>query len=79
MSTTDQVTLLCQDIEDSFQSGEKAGTVFLDLTAAYDTVPNPNPTHEAPGNHPRQAHCELHNGDAEQPQLPATHQQRPKQ
>ena len=31
MSTTDQVTLLCQDIEDSFQSGEKAGTVFLDL------------------------------------------------
>ena len=34
MSTTDQVTLLCQDIEDSFQSGEKAGTVFLDLTAA---------------------------------------------
>ena len=38
MSTTDQVTLLCQDIEDSIQSGEKAGTVFLDLTAAYDTV-----------------------------------------
>ena len=37
-STTDQVTLLCQDIEDSFQAGEKAGAVFLDLTAAYDTV-----------------------------------------
>ena len=37
-STTDQVTLLCQHIEDSFQAGEKAGAVFLDLTAAYDTV-----------------------------------------
>ena len=37
-STTDQVTLLCQDIEDSFQAREKAGAVFLDLTAAYDTV-----------------------------------------
>ena len=37
-STTDQVTLLCQDIENSFQAGEKAGTIFLDLTAAYDTV-----------------------------------------
>lgn len=37
-STTDQVTLLCHDIEDSFQAGEKAGAVFLDLTAAYDTV-----------------------------------------
>ena len=38
MSTTDQVTLLCHDIEDSLQAGEKAGAVFLDLTAAYDTV-----------------------------------------
>ena len=37
-STTDQGTLLCHDIEDSFQAGEKAGAVFLDLTAAYDTV-----------------------------------------
>lgn len=37
-STTDQVTLLCHDIEESFQAGEKAGAVFLDLTAAYDTV-----------------------------------------
>ena len=37
-STTDQVSLLCQDIEDSFQAGEKAGAVFLDLRAAYDTV-----------------------------------------
>lgn len=37
-STTDQVTLLCQDIEDSFQTGEKAGAIFLNLTAAYDTV-----------------------------------------
>ncbi|KAL7864412.1 hypothetical protein AOLI_G00158320 [Acnodon oligacanthus] len=37
-STTDQVTLLTQDIKDSFQDNEKAGVVFLDLTAAYDTV-----------------------------------------
>ncbi|KAE8289530.1 hypothetical protein D5F01_LYC11232 [Larimichthys crocea] len=37
-STTDQVTLLCHDIEESFQAGEKAGAVLLDLTAAYDTV-----------------------------------------
>ena len=37
-STVDQVTLLTQDIEDSFQTGEKAGVVLLDLTAAYDTV-----------------------------------------
>ena len=36
-STVDQVTLLTQDIEDSFQRGEKAG-IILDLTAAYDTV-----------------------------------------
>ena len=37
-STMDQVTLLTQDIEDSFQHNEKAGVVFLDLTAAYDTA-----------------------------------------
>ena len=37
-STVDQVTLLTQDIEDSFQNNEKAGVVFMDLTAAYDTV-----------------------------------------
>ena len=34
----DQVTLLIQDIEDSFQRGEKVSIVLLDLTAAYDTV-----------------------------------------
>ena len=34
----DYVTLLTQDIEDSFQHNEKAGVVFVDLTAAYDTV-----------------------------------------
>ena len=34
----DQVTLLTQDIEDSFQHNAKAGVVFLDSTAAYDTV-----------------------------------------
>ena len=36
-STVDQVTLMTQDIEDSFQSKHKTGAVFLDLTAAYDT------------------------------------------
>lgn len=37
-STVDQVTLLTQDIEDSFQAKEKAGIVLLDLTTAYDTI-----------------------------------------
>ncbi|KAM3842681.1 uncharacterized protein ACN63O_022149 [Diretmus argenteus] len=37
-STADQVTLLSQDIENSFHDNEKAGVVYLDLTAAYDTV-----------------------------------------
>ena len=37
-STADQVTPLCQDVEDSFQTGEKAGAIFLDLIAVYDTV-----------------------------------------
>jgi len=39
-SAVDQVTLLTQDIEDSFSSEKKAGAVFVDLTAAYDTVWN---------------------------------------
>jgi len=34
----DQVTLLTQEIKDSFSEKIKAGTVFVDLTAAYDTV-----------------------------------------
>ena len=38
ISTVDHVTLLTQDIEDSFQHNEKAGVVFLDLTAACDTM-----------------------------------------
>ena len=37
-STTDQVTLLTQGIEDSFSAKKKAGAVFVDLTAAYDAV-----------------------------------------
>ena len=37
-STVDQVTLLAQNIEDSFSAKKKAGAVFIDLTAAYDTV-----------------------------------------
>ena len=37
-SAVDQVTLLTQDIKDSFSAKKKAGAVFFDLTAAYDTV-----------------------------------------
>ena len=36
--STDQVTLLTQGIEDSFLAKKKAGAVFMDLTAAYDTI-----------------------------------------
>jgi len=36
-SAVDQVTLLTQDIEDSF-SVKKTGAVLVDLTSAYDTV-----------------------------------------
>ena len=37
-STVDQVVLLTQNIEDSFEAKKKAGAVFIDLKAAYDTV-----------------------------------------
>ena len=37
-STVDQVTLITQDIEDTFHIREKVGVVLLDLSAAYDTV-----------------------------------------
>ena len=37
-STADQVTLLTQSIENAFEAKKKAGAVFIDLTAAYDTV-----------------------------------------
>ena len=37
-SIVDQVVLLTQDIEDSFEAKKKAGAVFVDLTAAYDIV-----------------------------------------
>ena len=37
-STVDQVVLLTQNIEDSFEAKKKAGAVFVYLTAAYDTV-----------------------------------------
>jgi len=36
-SAVDQVTLLKQDLDDSF-SAKEAGAVFVDLTAAYGTV-----------------------------------------
>ena len=37
-SAVDLVTLLTQDIEDSFSAKKKAGAVFVDLTTTYDTV-----------------------------------------
>ena len=37
-STVDQVVLLTQNIEDTFEAKKMAGAVFIDLTAAYDTV-----------------------------------------
>ena len=37
-STVDQVTSLTQNIEDTFEAKKKAGAVFIDLTAAYNTV-----------------------------------------
>ena len=37
-STVDQVVLLTQNIEDSFEAKKKAGAVFVDLTPPYDTV-----------------------------------------
>ena len=37
-STVDQTVLLTQHIEDSFETKKKAGVVFVDLTAACDTV-----------------------------------------
>ena len=37
-STVDQIVLLTQNIEDSFEAKKKAGAVFIDLIAAYDTV-----------------------------------------
>ena len=37
-STADQVVLLTQNIEDSFEAKKKAGAVFVNLTAAYDTA-----------------------------------------
>ena len=37
-STVDQVVLLTQNIENSFEAKKKARAVFVDLTAAYDTI-----------------------------------------
>ena len=37
-STVDQVVLLTQNIKDSFEAKKKASVVFVNLTAAYDTV-----------------------------------------
>ena len=37
-STEDQTVFLTQNIENSFEAKKKAGAVFVNLTAAYDTV-----------------------------------------
>ena len=37
-STVDQIVLLDQNIEDSFEAKKKAGAIFVNLTAAHDTV-----------------------------------------
>ena len=37
-STVDQVVMLTQNIKDSFEAKKKTGAVFVNLTAAYDTV-----------------------------------------
>ena len=37
-STTDQVTLLTDDIEAGFEQNQQVGVALVDLTAAYDTV-----------------------------------------
>ena len=37
-STVDQVVLLTQNIEDSFEAKKKAGAAFVNLRAAYDTI-----------------------------------------
>ena len=37
-STLDQVAEITDDIEESFDTGQVTGAVFLDLTAAYNTV-----------------------------------------
>ena len=37
-STVDQVVLLTQNIKDFFEAKKKTRAVFVDLTAAYDTV-----------------------------------------
>ena len=34
----DQTVLLTQNIEDLFKAKKKTGSIFVDLTAAYDTV-----------------------------------------
>ena len=36
----DEVVLLTQNVEDCFEAKKKAGAVFVDLTAAYDTLWN---------------------------------------
>jgi len=37
-SAIDLVTLLTQDIEDTFSAEKKVGAVFFDFTASYNTV-----------------------------------------
>ena len=55
-STVDQVVLHTQSIEDSFEAKRKAGAVFVDLAAAYDTVWHRGLTCKQLNTSARQAH-----------------------
>ena len=71
------MTLLTQYIEDSFQHNEKAGVVFLDLTAAHETVWHRGLQLKLlriiPGRH---MYGGFHYGDVVKPELRSAHQRR---
>ncbi len=73
-SSTDQVALLTQDIEDSLLDKEKAGVVLLDLTAAYDTIWHRRLHLKVLRTIQRSAYGEFRHRDAVKPQLHPTDQ-----
>jgi len=75
-STVDQVTLLIQDIEDSFSAKKKAASVFVDLTAAYDTVWHRGLTCKLLQSLPDKTHGLHDHGDGWQSQLHTYHWKR---
>jgi len=72
-SIVDQVTLLTQEIEDSFSAKKKAGAVFVDITVAYDTVGIAAPHLQNPTPPARQAHGIIHHGAFPKSQLHPHH------